>query len=193
MRLYAGSIKERIADEFGVEGAEGVLVAVDQDRPQSQEGLDLPQLEGQGDQVLGLVVNALVYVLVAGHHDGFEGLDLSFRIVTELMRRGQINQLDVKSTEYLVLFTGIQESQTTPSIRNDLLGHTIFKREILEGENYVMFLQGRHQVAGEHPTDEVDGDEEVDLIATFAAVWVFDVKWAECIDTYSIKYRTLIS
>ena len=144
MRLYAGSIKERIADEFGVEGAEGVLVAVDQDRPQSQEGLDLPQLEGQGDQVLGLVVNALVYVLVAGHHDGLEGLDLSLGIVSELVRRRQINELDVKSTKDLVLLTGIQESETTPSISNDELGHTIFVREILEGENYVVFFERRH-------------------------------------------------
>ena len=192
MRLYAGSIKERIADEFGVEGAEGVLVAVDQDGPQSQERLDFPQLEGQGDQVLGLVVNALVYVLVAGHHDGLEGLDLSLGIVTELMRRGQINELDVKSTKDLVLLTGIQESETTPSISNDELGHTIFVREILEGENYVVFFKRRHQMTGKHPTDEVDDDEEMDGVATFAAVWVFDVKWAECIDTYSIKYRGLI-
>ena len=144
MRLYAGSIKERIADEFGVEGAEGVLVAVDQDGPQSQERLDFPQLEGQGDQVLGLVVNALVYVLVAGHHDGLEGLDLSLGIVSELVRRGQIDELDVKSTENLVLLTGIQESETTPSISNDELGHTIFVREILEGENYVVFFERRH-------------------------------------------------
>ena len=131
MRLYAGSIKERIADELGVEGAEGVLVAVDQDGPQSQERLDFPQLEGQGDQVLRLEVNALVYVLVAGHHDGLEGLDLSLGIVSELVRGRQVDELDIESTKDLVLLTGVEEGEAAPSVSDDELGHAKFVRKIL--------------------------------------------------------------